>query len=105
WRDRLAGLAPLEIATDFPRPPFVSFEGDLLHAELPRDFAERIQRYSVRNRVTPFMTLLAAFNTMLSAYAKSDDIAVGVPIAGRGATETQRLVGTFVNTLVHRNDL
>ncbi len=51
------------------------------------------------------MVLLAAFKTVLAAYARRHDIAVGVPIAGRGALPTQELIGTFVNTLVHRNDL
>ena len=51
------------------------------------------------------MVMLAAFKTLLAAYSRQSDIAVGVPIAGRGSTATQDLIGTFVNTLVHRNDL
>ncbi len=105
WRQRLQGLGSLDIPTDYPRPPFISFEGDVLRTELSTSLRERLQRFSVANRATPFMTLLAGFNAMLSAYAKSDDIAVGVPIAGRRSTEVQETVGTFVNTLVHRNDL
>lgn len=105
WRNRLDGLTSLDFPTDFPRPPFVSFNGDKIEADLPATLRSRIQGLSAAHGATSFMTLLAAFNALLSAYARSEDIAVGVPIAGRRVTETRNLVGTFVNTLVHRNDL
>src|SRR5439155_25259225 len=54
---------------------------------------------------TLFMTLLAAFQTLLGRYAGQDDIAVGTPIAGRTQAETEALIGFFVNTLVLRADL
>ena len=51
------------------------------------------------------MTLLAAFQTLLSRYSGQDDIVVGTPIAGRNRAETESLIGFFVNTLVLRTDL
>ena len=51
------------------------------------------------------MTLMAAFNVLLSRYADQDDIAVGFPVAHRARAETQDLIGFFVNTLVLRTDL
>ena len=54
---------------------------------------------------TLFMTLLAAFQTLLHRYTGEDDIAVGAPIAGRTQVETEGLIGCFVNTLVLRTDL
>ncbi len=51
------------------------------------------------------MTLLAAFQVLLSRYSGQKDIAVGSPIAGRGRTELEGLIGFFVNTLVLRSDL
>jgi non-ribosomal peptide synthetase component F len=49
------------------------------------------------------MTLLAAFQVLLSRYTGQEDIAVGSPIAGR--TRDRGLIGFFVNTLVLRSDL
>ena len=51
------------------------------------------------------MTLLAAFQALLSRYTENDDVVVGSPIAGRTRAETEGLIGFFVNTLVLRTDL
>ena len=54
-----------------------------------------------RESATLFMTLLAAFNVLLSRYSGQDDIVVGSPIAGRSRPELEKLIGFFVNTLVY----
>ena len=51
------------------------------------------------------MTLLAAFQTLLSRYSGQDDIVVGTPIANRTRAEVEGLIGFFVNTLALRTDL
>jgi alpha-ketoglutarate-dependent taurine dioxygenase len=60
---------------------------------------------SQREGVTLFMTLLAAFQLLLARYTKMTDIIVGVPLAGRNRTETESLLGFFVNMLPMRVDL
>jgi amino acid adenylation domain-containing protein len=105
WTRQLAGIAPLELPTDHPRPAFFTSRGDRCLIALPPGLAERIHAVSVRENVTPFMMFFAAFNVLLHRYTGQDDIAVGVPIANRTRVGTEQLIGTFVNTLVHRNDL
>ena len=51
------------------------------------------------------MTLLGAFQVLLSKYSGSEDIVVGSPIAGRTRKEVEELIGFFVNTVVLRTDL
>src|SRR5436309_4316798 len=48
------------------------------------------------------MTLLAAFQLLLSRYTGQDDVVVGTPIAGRTRVETEELIGCFLNMLVLR---
>src|SRR5262249_17103822 len=60
---------------------------------------------SRREGVTLFMTLLTAFQVLLSRYSGQEDIVVGSPIANRTRTELEGLIGFFVNTLVLRTDL
>ena len=48
------------------------------------------------------MTLLAAFQILLSRYTGQKDIVVGSPIANRHYQEIEGLIGFFVNTLAFR---
>ncbi|MFD2170714.1 amino acid adenylation domain-containing protein [Tumebacillus lipolyticus] len=106
WKERLGGDLPaLQLPTDRPRPPVQTHRGAVVSAELSPELAQALQALSKRQGVTLFMTLLAAFQTMLARYTGQEDIAVGTPIAGRNAKETEELIGFFVNTLVMRTDL
>lgn len=105
WRHRLAGLAPLDLPTDFPRPARPSFRGVRISAMLPVALREALRDYCVRASVTPFIVMLAVFKQMLKRQTSSVDIAVGTPVANRQRLASERLVGTLVNTLVMRTDL
>jgi len=60
---------------------------------------------SRREGVTLFMTLLAAFQTLLYRYTGQDKIVIGTPIANRNRAEIEGLIGFFVNTLALPTDL
>src|SRR5262249_11186194 len=105
WKEQLAGVTPLELPIDRPRPAEQRFEGAHETVQLPAELNARLQALSRREGVTPFMALLAAFQVLLSRYTGQDDIAVGAPIAGRNQPATEGLIGLFVNTLVMRADL
>ena len=66
---------------------------------------EMLKNLSRREDVTLFMLLLAAFQTLLHRYTGQEDIVLGTPIAGRTQTESENLIGIFLNTLVLRTDL
>ena len=53
--------------------------------------------------VTLFMTLLTAFQVLLSRYSGQEDVAVGSVIANRNRGEIEGLIGFFVNTVVLRS--
>ena len=106
WRKQLEGApALLELPTDRPRPAMQSYRGALMSWELPKPLLVALEELSRREGATLFMTLLAAFQTLLHRYTSSDEILVGSPIAGRNRTEIEPLIGFFVNTLVLRGDL
>ena len=67
--------------------------------------SQKLNALSVNAGSTLFMTLLAAFATLLYRYAGQEDILVGTPIANRQRKEIEPLIGFFVNTLVLRLDL
>jgi amino acid adenylation domain-containing protein len=105
WRQQLDGVSVLELPTDHPRPTLPTYRGAQHHFELPEDLVAQLKVLSQTSGVTLHMTMLAAFQTLLSRYSGQYDIAVGVPDAGRNQTELEDLIGFFVNTLVLRTDL
>jgi amino acid adenylation domain-containing protein len=105
WRRALHELPTLELPTDRPRPATGSYRGGRVQFEIPEPLTSSLKKLSRRQGVTPFMTLLAAYQVLLFRYSGQEDLAVGVPIAGRNRQELEGLIGCFVNTLVLRGDL
>nr|QEO74531.1 condensation domain-containing protein [uncultured bacterium] len=106
WRRQLEGApAVLELPTDHPRPAIQSFQGAQQSLSFAASLSHSLKALSQREGVTLFMTLLAAFQTLLSRYSGQDEIVIGTPIAGRTRAEIEPLIGFFVNTLVLRSSL
>jgi amino acid adenylation domain-containing protein len=106
WKQQLhENPAPLSLSSMRPRPPVQTHRGARETVILPGALAEALKAASRREGVTLFMTLLAAFQVLLSRYSGQKDIAVGSPIANRTCSELEPLIGFFVNTLVLRTDL
>ena len=106
WKRQLAAAPPvLELPADRQRPAAQTFEGAVEIFELSADLSERLKELSRANGVTLFMTLVAAFDTLLYRYARRHDIIVGTPIANRGLIEIEPLIGFFSNMLVLRTDM
>src|SRR5262249_43323049 len=72
---------------------------------VPEEVARAVDILGRREGTTRFMTLLTAFMVLLHRHTGETDLVVGCPVAGRGRTEVEPIVGNFVNTLVMRSDL
>ena len=106
WKQQLAGIPTLlALPTDRLRLPVQSFRGASQSVVLPKRLTEELKTLSRQEGATLFMTLLAAFQTLLSRLTGQEDIVVGSPIAGRNRPEVEGLIGLFINTLVLRTDL
>lgn len=106
WKRQLGGELPvLNILTDHRRPPIPSSRGAVLSFALSRQETDALKALSQQQGCTLFMTMLAAFVTLLHRYTGQTDISVGSPIANRNRAEVEGLIGFFVNTLVLRADL
>ncbi|QSQ23764.1 non-ribosomal peptide synthase/polyketide synthase [Pyxidicoccus parkwayensis] len=104
WKRQLSGAPEaLELPTDRPRPPVLSSRGATLPVALPRELMESVKALCQREGVTPFMLLLAAFQTLLARYSGQEDVSVGTPIANRRHAGLEGLIGFFANTLVLRS--
>ncbi|HEV8713701.1 MAG TPA: condensation domain-containing protein, partial [Candidatus Binatia bacterium] len=105
WKRQVVGVPVLDLPTDRPRPPVQTFRGARQPLVLSGRLTEELKLLSRREGVTPFMSLLTAFTTLLYGYTGQDDIAVGTFIINRNRAETEGLIGFFINNLVLRTDL
>ncbi|GEM_PF-6390078 len=100
WRQALAGYTP-------PTVPARRMRADAGAVEtftLPPDLSEALTVFSARRGVTPFMTLLAAFDGVLFGLTGRSDALVWTPMAGRKERRHERLIGLFVNPVPVRID-
>jgi len=106
WRQQLAG-APvvLNLPIAKPRRSMQTFNGGHCFKRLSPEQSAPLVALSHHEGATLFMTLLAAFQTLLYRYSGQEDLVVGTPIAGRNRAETEDLIGFFVNTLPLRTSL
>jgi amino acid adenylation domain-containing protein len=106
WKQQLLDApALLELPADRPRPAVQTFQGAYHSFSLSLELSVALAALGKRAGVTLFMTLLAAFQTLLYRLSGQEDIVVGTPVAGRNRKEIEGLIGFFVNTLVLRTDL
>jgi amino acid adenylation domain-containing protein len=104
WTRKLAGMPPsLLLPTDRPRSTTRSLRGAMESIILTAGFRESLHAFSREHNATLFMVLLSAFNVLLFRYSNQEEFAVGSPIANRRRSETESLIGAFINTLVFRS--
>ena len=95
----------LQLPVDHQRPAMQTFQGATEAFTLSKKLTSELNALCRREEVTLFMTLLAAFKTLLHRYTGQTDLLVGSPVGSRRCVETEGLIGFFVNTLVFRSDL
>ncbi|WP_130908774.1 non-ribosomal peptide synthase/polyketide synthase, partial [Pseudomonas antarctica] len=106
WKAQLGEEHPtLSLATDHPRSAQQRNSASRHSVRLDAGLSAAIRQTAQANESTPFMLLLAAFQSLLYRYSGQRDIRIGVPNANRPRQETQGLIGFFINTLVLRAEL
>jgi amino acid adenylation domain-containing protein len=106
WRDRLGGAPErIDLPSDRPRPAVMSYRGDYRAHVLPAAVIEELRAFARSRRVSFFVVLLAAVQTLLHRYTGQEDVVVGSPASGRHHEEILPLIGFFTNTLVLRTSL
>ncbi|NEQ79119.1 MAG: amino acid adenylation domain-containing protein [Moorea sp. SIO2I5] len=106
WKQQLDGAnSLLSLPTDRSRPPIQTFQGERQELVLSNNLIEALKFLSKESKVTLYMTMLGAFNTLLYRYTGQEDILIGSPFFGRNRAEIEGVMGPFLNMLVMRTDL
>jgi hypothetical protein len=102
WTSQLAGVTPLELPTDRPRPAVRTAAGAAHEFAVPAEVTARLTALTRRCDVTLFMLLTAACQLLFHRWSGQDDVALGTVVTGRDRPELERVIGFFVNTVVLR---
>ncbi|WP_454753311.1 amino acid adenylation domain-containing protein [Cupriavidus necator] len=107
WRERLGDApgAALDLPADRPRRAARTGEGAEHTFAIPADVAGALRTLAGARQATLNMTLLAAYAILLNRYTGQADVCIGVPVANRQRSETEALVGCFVNMQVMRAEV
>ncbi len=108
WVKQLANTPTLlNLPFDRPRSEIPrGLEGSRFPVFLPGKLMASLADLCVQHRTTLFVGLMAAFQLMLSRLAGNvEDLAVGIPNAGRDNAQLNEMVGCIVGHLVIRGDL
>ncbi|HEY2328632.1 MAG TPA: amino acid adenylation domain-containing protein, partial [Verrucomicrobiae bacterium] len=105
WRQQLAGVPTvLELPNARPRPLVADHSGAHHVFTLPKELADALGELARGQGTTLFVTLLAAFQTLLHRCSGQQTLLVGSPMSGRTQKESEDLIGFFVNALPLKAD-
>jgi amino acid adenylation domain-containing protein len=106
WRSELAGApTTLDLPADRPRPGVQDPAAARLSLDLGGPASTAIAEFARRAGVTPFAFLLGAYGLTLSRWTGARSLLIGVPLAGRGTSELERLVAAVGNLVPVRVDV
>src|SRR5947208_10961161 len=106
WKQQLNEVQPvLELPLDHPRSPVQTFQRATYRFMLSNNLSEALKTISQQQEDALFVTLLAAFQTLLFRYTGQEDLVVGLPVASRNQAEVEGVSNAFVNLLPLRGDL
>jgi hypothetical protein len=106
WAQTLEGAPDLlRLPTNRPRRAVQRHRGAHHRMVLDRSLADGLLVLRQEEGATFFMTMLAAFATLLYRFSGEEDIVIGCPIANRNNVELGGLIGFFTNTLALRTRL
>ena len=103
WRSELAGApTTLPLPADRPYPARQTFAGERIITSLDADLTASLRQLATRLETSLFAVLLSAYALVLSRLSGNDDLLIAVPMAARTRSETESVVGLFVNTVPTR---
>jgi amino acid adenylation domain-containing protein len=106
WRRQLAGDIPnVQLPIDRPRPAAQTYRGAVHRFTLDGRLGAGVKEVGRSAGATPYMTLLAAYASLLHRYSGQDDLPIGSPFGCRDRPGLEGLVGYLANPVVLRADL
>ncbi|MGM3188935.1 non-ribosomal peptide synthetase [Dickeya paradisiaca] len=103
WRTQLAGISPLSLPLDYPRPAFLVHDGKIYNVDFSYEKYQILKTVAREESTTLYAVLLSAFFLTLSSICEQNDIVIGTPSDNRDLPQVREVVGLFANTLALRS--
>ncbi|MCP4215528.1 MAG: amino acid adenylation domain-containing protein, partial [bacterium] len=104
WLNRFKNPVPvLNLPTDFPRPSHYIHEGAAESFVLDGRRATQLKDLAEKEKTTSYILFLSLLTVLMAKLSSDEDIVVGTPVAGRGHSDLEGIIGMFVNTLPLNN--
>ncbi len=84
------------------RPNIKTTNGAMMTFTMNQQMRQLLQKYVEKHQITDFMFFMSVVMTLLSRYARKDDVVVGSVMSARMHKGTEQMLGMFANTLVYR---
>lgn len=111
WLEKLQGeLSPLSLpsavslAIPLKETSVSELDGAVVKRPLSVETSRQLKNLAVQQNTSLFTVMLAVFKLLFSRLGNQEDIIIGTPVAGRNLSNTENLIGLFINTLALRTD-
>ena len=101
-RERLAGVAPLNLPLDHPRPARQRFRGSMLPIAIDSATGRRLRRIAADHDATLFQLLAAVYAYWLRSYTEQDDVVFATAHDLRQDPALESMVGHCLTPVVLR---
>lgn len=106
WTKELNNLPPLlGLPINHKRPPAANSFGAWESVTVSRELTEAMIASSWKQRISPFILVLATYKCLLMHYSRQRDIVVGSIVANRTDNNTSDLIGFFAETALLRSTI
>lgn len=102
WRNYLVNTPLLNLPTDYPKNNTVSFEGKYFQFPISKTIVDRIKLFLKKYQLSCYSLLLSVYILQMAEYSNQHDFTIGTVSAGRTSSESENIIGFFVNTLIIR---
>ncbi|WP_327071270.1 non-ribosomal peptide synthase/polyketide synthase [Kitasatospora sp. NBC_01302] len=105
WKRSLAGLEPLQLPTDRPRPELRTTAGAAHRHHLPAQLVDQLRGLATGRGATLFTLLAGGCALLFARWSGQRDVAFGTVTNGRERRELEEVTGFFANTVVLRGEV
>jgi amino acid adenylation domain-containing protein len=107
WQNQLAHpLTYMQLPTDYNASvKEASTKSAYWTLVIPQETKYKIEQLAKAEAVSVFSVFMAAFKIVMFRLTGAEDASVGIPAANRNHHQLKDVVGSFLNTLMHRNKI